>query len=422
MSGLTILDLVIGMIFIYFLLSVICSAAVELWFSVLNTRANLLTKWLIKVFDKPALDSSGKPIPVLDKAGTPIYKKDSAGKPLRKKDINGNDIPVKDENGNTKRDIKGDIEYEYELITNSVGTEILNHCITTALSKTGKSTSYINAENFVTALLDKITIIPASSPSASTQLPPANLPEYIAAIQQSDLISGELKRTLLAFANEASLAAKAINTIPAAANVSNTITTTIKSDLEIFRNKLENWYDTNADRLTGALKRTKALPATIIIGVLLTIGLNVDSVSISKYFYSHPEVTSKFASKALDEYDRYKNEVDSLHKLNQLSDPSDSVTLRKLDKNLERVQTDLNRLTTALPEGLPFGWPNVPDSKPSEIWAIVKCHWLGWVATILALCMGSPFWFDLLNKVANLRGAGPKPTPSADADEKNVVK
>ena len=33
----------------------------------------------------------------------------------------------------------------------------------------------------------------------------------------------------------------------------------------------------------------------------------------------------------------------------------------------------------------------------------------GFVVTIMALSFGAPFWFDMLNKVVNLRAAGKKP-------------
>jgi len=33
----------------------------------------------------------------------------------------------------------------------------------------------------------------------------------------------------------------------------------------------------------------------------------------------------------------------------------------------------------------------------------------GWLLTMVAVAMGAPFWFDLLNKVMNVRNAGKKP-------------
>lgn len=390
MISFPILDLVIGMIFIYFLLSIISSSAVELWFSLLNTRASLLTKWLLQIFDKPALDSNGNP-------------KSDGGKQI------------------------------------TVGQEIMDHCITTALSKTGKSTTYIDAENFVTALLDKITIIPASQAGHNNvQIPPKNLSEYKLAIEKSDLISGELKRTILSFANEASLAVDVLNTIPAAIKVTNNITTDIKSEMQLFREKLGKWYETTTDRITGTLKRKKAMPATLIVGLLITIFLNVNSIEICKYLYTHPEVSKEIALKALSDIGEYKTKVDSLkdisekyqkavlsttmvYKKESKINTKDSIslteandTIKQLNENIKNVENNLNKFTSVLPKELPIGWSNKKYTA-SEILNMIT----GWIVTILAISLGAPFWFDLLNKVANLRGTGPKPVSTTDAKTNN---
>ena len=44
---------------------------------------------------------------------------------------------------------------------------------------------------------------------------------------------------------------------------------------------------------------------------------------------------------------------------------------------------------------------------------------LGWVITALALSLGAPFWFDLLNKLMKLRGS--VATPTSDNKEKKQV-
>ena len=47
----------------------------------------------------------------------------------------------------------------------------------------------------------------------------------------------------------------------------------------------------------------------------------------------------------------------------------------------------------------------------------------GLLATILAIMMGAPFWFDLLNKISNLRSTGTKPVvSSSEEDKKKVIK
>jgi hypothetical protein len=372
MSGFPILDLVIGLIFVYFLLSIICSSAVELWFSLLKTRARLLEQWLVTIFNSPALDSSG--LPVLDSANKPV----------------------------------------------SVGKEIMNHCMVTALSKTGKSTSYIDAENFVSALLDKITISPAATGVNAVQLPPTKLADYITAIQNSTLISGELKRTILILANEASQAASVLKNVPGATNVTNNITGTIRSELDIFRDRLERWYDTNADRLTGTLKRTKAIPSTFILACIITVLFNTDSIQISKYLYNNKDVSKQLATTAMNTYSNYKVRLDTVMQRSTTNASTGSNdAIKQLSDKTDQLKNDIAKLNSL---DLPLGWEGVTFTKTYTFWDYFFQwkHIVGWLATILAICMGAPFWFDLLNKIANLRSSGPKPSSSSDAAVKNT--
>ncbi len=353
MSGFPILDLVLGIIFIYFLLSIICSSAAELWFSILKTRARLLEKWARQIFDKPSLDSQGNP--ALNRDGSAI----------------------------------------------TLGQAIIDHCMTTALSPRGKSTSYINAENFVSALLDKITITPVAAGS-STQLPPTDLPGYVTAISNSTVISGELKRTILAYANEAKQTYEALKTILGA---SNTITK-VKSELDEFRDKLENWYNTNAERLSGTHKRTKVLPTTFILAIIITVFSNADSITISKYLFDHKETAKEFADKASSSLDNYKERIENIKTLDSLSNINDTITIARLESNLSHVQEDINNMNKEIPDDLPMGW------KKNIFYHFEPLSIVGWLITVLAICLGAPFWFDVLNKIANLRGTGPRPSTS----------
>ena len=363
MSGFPIVDLVIGIIFIYFLLSIICSSAVELWFSLLGTRAKILGQWLEQIFDKPAFNSNG------DEA----YNKDGT--------------------------------------RSTVGQEIMNHCMVTALSKPGKATSYIDAENFVSALLDKITIAPTNvkNSEAVAQFPPVNLPEFISAIKTSTLISGELKRTILIFANEATNAA-ALTTGAVGAHV----VTEIKSDLDHFRSRLERWYDTNADRLTGKLKKSKVLPATFILATIITVSLNVDTINICKYLYNNKDISKQLAAAAVSNLNNYAPRLAEISAKESARKNGDTtaITLARWNENTIQLKNDIENLQSL---ELPIGWTKVKESFPRYFFQLQ--HIGGWLATIFAICMGAPFWFDLLNKIANLRGVGPKPSSSSNAKD-----
>jgi hypothetical protein len=328
----------------------------------LKTRARLLEQWLKRIFDSPALNSYGLPL------------------------VDHNNEPI------------------------TVGKAIMDHCMVTALSGKGRSTSYISSENFFSALMDKITLVPASGVNATVQTPPTDLDGYIRAIENSTAISGELKRTILMFANEAKQAAVALKSLPAGTNITNNIGSGIKSELDQFRSRVERWYDTNADRLSGTLKRTKAVPSTIILATIITIGLNADSISIGKYLYDHKEETRQFADKAMSSLQNFDARIQEIKRGNDTATARNSATIEELDNNLDQVKKDITTIKASVPRGLPIGWKTSTNDWLTRI--------AGWIVTILAICIGAPFWFDMLNKLTNLRSTGPKPR-SAEDDDKN---
>ena len=60
---------------------------------------------------------------------------------------------------------------------------------------------------------------------------------------------------------------------------------------------------------------------------------------------------------------------------------------------------------------LPFGRPGV-DSVNAFFASLAETTWcqiVGWLITGLALSLGAPFWFDLLNKLVNVRHSMHKP-------------
>jgi hypothetical protein len=59
MSNFPILDLVIGMVFVYFLVSIISSSAIEIILTGMKARATLLKEWLFEIFDKTITQPDG---------------------------------------------------------------------------------------------------------------------------------------------------------------------------------------------------------------------------------------------------------------------------------------------------------------------------------------------------------------------------
>lgn len=333
MSGFPILDLVVGLIFIYFLLSIISSSVVELILTLSKTRAKLLQKWLLTIFDKQIEVDNDKSVPL--------------------------------------------------------GQAIMNHCTTTALSGQGNSTSYMDAKNFTSALIEKLTFIKDQPKKVVT-----DLQEVIDAIAKTEALSPELKRVFILYANEAILSG--------AADVKSTF-----DKFMAFRGKIESWYNTSMERVSGHLKSKYVFPLTIVIATVVASAGNADSIEIAKYLHRNPQITAQIAAEGYltgqDSSNVYLNRLNEVKAYNR----KDTVIDRETEAAVKKELATINEAKAVLAQSLPLGWDNVVvKSWPSKIFGIL--------ITIFAIIMGAPFWFELLNKIANLRGNGTKPTVAKD--------
>jgi hypothetical protein len=72
---------------------------------------------------------------------------------------------------------------------------------------------------------------------------------------------------------------------------------------------------------------------------------------------------------------------------------------------VDRVENALNAINAI---GYEIGWAKWWASGPHSLTDWVS-KLAGLLITTIAVSMGAPFWFELLNKVVNLRTAGKKP-------------
>jgi hypothetical protein len=350
MSGFPILDLVVGIIFVYFLLSIISSSLVEIILTALKARSKLLEAWLFKIFDKTITQPDGT--------------------------------------------------------TLRLGQAIMDHCSVTVLKKAGNATSYIDAKNFTSALLEKITFDPANPKSVSK-----NIDEFIASISKTASLSTEFQRVLLTYANEAKDSYKALS--------EKTV-----SEIELFRGKVENWYDSSMDRLTGALKKKYSRPATFIVAIIVTGLLNADSIALAKYLYSNPEARVKIAMQA---YDATKDTalINQVQLMKTIPDTSskDSMSLQEIKNAITKKITDINKAKQGLSDVMPLTWKSgeLNDATGRFSGLLLFAKITGLLASILAIMMGAPFWFDMLNKISNMRSTGSKPSISTSEQEKKKI-
>jgi hypothetical protein len=150
--------------------------------------------------------------------------------------------------------------------------------------------------------------------------------------------------------------------------------------LEGFRGQVETGFDDAMERASGWYKR-KVQVMLAVLAAAVTLGLNVDSVRIGSQLWSDKPVRTAVAAKAAGARDSQKA-ADAVDSVNQLK--------------------------------LPLGWGanNAPKSVSAALRRIP-----GWLITIAALSLGAPFWFDLLSRVARLRGSGVPEGPRSLSDD-----
>jgi hypothetical protein len=177
-------------------------------------------------------------------------------------------------------------------------------------------------------------------------------------------------------------------------------------DMGRFRTSVESWYDNHMDRVSGWYKR-RAARITLAVGAILVLLLNLNTLTIGRTLYSSSVIGTAVSSVATKTTSCPPNE--------------------STQKCLGDLQAELSAATQA---GLPIGWATVSDCAAPNI----HCNWLdqrgifsrhggspwqlvlvliGFAITIIALAPGARFWFDLLGKLGSLRSTGPKPSAPA---------
>ena len=174
-------------------------------------------------------------------------------------------------------------------------------------------------------------------------------------------------------------------------------------DVSKFRTSVEQWYDDHMDRVSGWYKRRTAT-ITLVVGAIIVVILNLNALTIGRTLYTENAVSSAVSSVAAK------------------TTPCTTVS----QDCLSTLDGDLS---AAAASGLPVGWGTVRACKEHG----VVCGWweqrgilspsgsdgsqaaqvllvlLGFLIMIFALLPGAQFWFGLLTKLNTLRTTGPPP-------------
>jgi hypothetical protein len=161
-----------------------------------------------------------------------------------------------------------------------------------------------------------------------------------------------------------------------------------RDDVERVQTNLESWFDTAMDSVSGAYKRRTQL-YLFLIGLATTLTLNVNTITIANYL-SH----NKSAREAL---------------VNRGQQVVQDTMYQRLARDTSARAADVHaRYGDLRSLELPIGWDHATPIPASGSSPLVRLsYWtrtiFGLFVTALAVTLGAPFWFDLLNKIMVIR-------------------
>jgi hypothetical protein len=168
------------------------------------------------------------------------------------------------------------------------------------------------------------------------------------------------------------------------------------------------WYDEYTARAAGWYK-VKAQRIMMVMAIVGCFALNVDIFRISKVLIHDPALAAHIADIAENySQETIKDVKETINGIDQLSDEEVAARIKLKQKELGQYMKLLDEMYK---QNAPVGWqsetlPSLYDDQSGSFWF---WKFLGCLLAATALALGAPFWFDVLNKLVNLRTAGKKP-------------
>lgn len=319
MFGLQILDLMIGMVFIYVLLALVCAAVTELIAGWRDSRMKNLSRGIHNLLGEV-------PISIKQRVNM-LYDKD----------------------------LRAGLE------NNSV-QKFYNHPLVKTLYEDGTKPSYIPSKTFARVIVDMFS--PATGTGSRT------VQDFAKGVKDNPDAQPELKQNLLILVDESG------------------------NDIEKLMAGLEGWFNNSMDRISAWYKN-KSQGMLLFLALCFSIFMNADSIQIAKNLYNDGALRSALVAQA----QAYAKENVSLAQ--QSGDTATGQDKKEeMDKQIQRIQN----------LGLKIGWDK--ETYDSLMRSSVN-EWLfkliGWLITAIAVSLGAPFWFDMLNKLVSIRAVGKSP-------------
>lgn len=370
MLGSVVLDLAIGMAFIYLLLSLIASVLQEMVASLAKSRSAILQRGLNSLFSGDSVDAGKSLVDSIYDHGLirGLYqdpKKDFAAETQQ---VNA----TEPQSGTGSREVQN------------------------VLSRWTRFRLWVQR---------RIGIAPGSQIKvvSDPMLLPSYIPPRTFALALIDILNKD-KSNGQPLQNIRNLMVETLRAHPEnkAAEALMALATDAKGDIGKFQKNLEDWFNDSMDRVSGWYK-THTQGLLFAIGMVIAIVFNVDSVRVAQTLWVDRDARQGMVTAASD-YMQHNPAPTA-------QQAQDNGQQEKLQTLVSSMRSSVQAFHTVANESLlPVGWRR----EPSGYWREVRANFplaairglitlVGWIITAAALSLGAPFWFDTLSKFMTVR-------------------
>ncbi len=194
-------------------------------------------------------------------------------------------------------------------------------------------------------------------------------------------------------------------------------------DLYMFKKSLEQWFEDTMKRAAGWYQRYTRF-ILFFIGLFIAISFNVDTLSIAKQLAKDPELRAHLLNQSEHFMATQKEFIYT--KQDTTNNEKAKIFEQELEDQKElmhsandMIRNEISSLNMVL--GLGYDHYKKIDLYFIRIPVLSISNIIGLLLTALAISLGAPFWFDLLNKMMKLRHSN-KTMPEAANIESAFVR
>jgi hypothetical protein len=183
--------------------------------------------------------------------------------------------------------------------------------------------------------------------------------------------------------------------------------------VEKMRVNLERWFNDGMDRFAGWYKRWTR-QVSFAVAIVVVIFANADTLMLANRLAREGALRAAIVAAADSATQKITAADNASQKL--ALDPNKIQTARQelLDES-EKLNLPLGWIDPKVNgKEDPFAFERIPNTPGGWVWKV-----LGLLVSALAVSLGAPFWFDTLSSFMNVRGAGKVPRTSQSSSSTN---